>query len=751
MARPLSAAPETPVQTPSPTKGIGSLMTSAFSRICSNCEEEVPANQCCPWGNKFSCHVCKTNYNRNNERMKGSPQLKTWWKKMSKDQRREWYRTNKETYEPGQARAWENAGEYEESTTQASSSKDEELVSRLTLDEWIIREKLLGNCGEGSQAEQRQVAIKSFVAQVMDKNVHTPFVNGQYLVPVFRGTESRVGTEQRREEGFKRRKVIRDTVDYDAAAELKRLSEESNASWLSQHSRVASESCVASSSEAPSIPEGMARLPAIHEVPKDEMQQDVKREVLMALQREAKIMQLEEVDDHHAAQASKIDKTAKAERGRPRKLASELMSDAARIIRDRAQKIEDTVADLRKQYEDVHDEAKKQLRPLPEDIKAIAASAKADLQTQIDVMGLAKEGLQKTDIKSLVEKDGQQVSAQQLQKAIGDLTSQVFKTNLVSANKAISSLRKGIKRALKKNSRKKGKAAAAQDEGIPNFVIKAAEYMDANSMVEHHNVDEMDLDRDIDFDLKAAFFTRAPKAVADGLDKIKAVGAQAKWLRGHIEKNKDGLTTAMAAFKPAVANQVCKILQDHVANRTTTSIALPSDCATLKDEIFNPQAWAQAERHLHVGVTAYGIPEVRLLRAGCYCAFAVKIEHVRGDTLRQKLDHVLTIEGTKQFIERATTGENGFWFEHDEPNTMIGIPSGYIVTTIGKHSSEADARGCEGIRWGLLASTQRPACQRAVDAIATILKTYPDLGMDGEYNSFKTCLEKYLIPQAVPP
>lgn len=45
------------------------------------------SSQCCVWGKGHACHVCKTNYNRMNERTKQNGQLRAWWRGLSKPEK----------------------------------------------------------------------------------------------------------------------------------------------------------------------------------------------------------------------------------------------------------------------------------------------------------------------------------------------------------------------------------------------------------------------------------------------------------------------------------------------------------------------------------------------------------------------------------------------------------------------------------------------------------------------------------------
>ena len=112
-------------------------------------------------GKGYCCHPCKTNYNRQQERMNGNAQLRQWWKNMTKSEKAAWFARNKSMYEQGKRKAFDNPGFFEETQTEAAVHRDDHIFAYLPLAEWIIREKL-GNCGDGSEEAKTQRAIESF-------------------------------------------------------------------------------------------------------------------------------------------------------------------------------------------------------------------------------------------------------------------------------------------------------------------------------------------------------------------------------------------------------------------------------------------------------------------------------------------------------------------------------------------------------------------------------------------------------------
>lgn len=98
-----------------------------------------------PWSKKlYSCHICKTNYNRQSERIGKDPQLKAWWKSQDRKSRIEWFCKNKKTYEPNKRKAFDEPGHYEEESQTKGYSKKENMYDYLPRDTWLIRQMQLG-------------------------------------------------------------------------------------------------------------------------------------------------------------------------------------------------------------------------------------------------------------------------------------------------------------------------------------------------------------------------------------------------------------------------------------------------------------------------------------------------------------------------------------------------------------------------------------------------------------------------------
>ena len=167
--------------------------------------------------------------------MATNPVVRAWFKNMSKPEKVEWCRRNKYCNEPGKGKAFDDAATYEEMESKAEVQTDDAVVKRIPLDDWIIRQKALGKCGQGTEDEKNQVATDHFNAMVADCNIHTPKVQGQYLVPIFSGTEERVGTHQKRQQQYKRQKTVNDNVDQATSEEIRAANAASSSAWKEEH------------------------------------------------------------------------------------------------------------------------------------------------------------------------------------------------------------------------------------------------------------------------------------------------------------------------------------------------------------------------------------------------------------------------------------------------------------------------------------------------------------------------------------
>ena len=723
----------------------GSLMSRAIKRSCTNCGEEVLGSQSCPWGKSaWCCHPCKTNYNRQMERLKGNAPLRNWWKGMSKEQKKQWFVRNKATYEPNGRKAFDTAGIYEELQENKNTDADDTLYDFLTLEDWVIREKLPGRCGSGAPAEQFNIGKRTFEAKVLDKKDRCKWAEGQWLVGVFKGVRERVSLERTRTQAHKRQRTINDTVDHEVAQELSAECSESMASHMHEIKRARTTGIDMSAGASIDIDQDMAMNPVVAEPDGNEFLRDIKWDVLAGVQRACVMQAQEEVDEHEAAQVSKVARAAFGRLGRPPKLESELKADISKCIRDRATHVKDSSDGLRRARDEVEKEAKRQLTTLPQDVASVLGSMKADVETACQAMDEIGKTLKQASIDEYVQnpEGGVRPKLDDIKKLTFEKSKPAFSTHLVNGNKAIGAFKTSVKKALKQSNNKGKKGAAVGQK--PPMATKLLELAEESAedicnvrvaqALDGENVDV------------ASFMEVAP--LKAGLEKAKGLPNTTRWLHKEIDKNKDNLTYAMAAHKPATAKEVMAILRQHVGSFMVGDIRLPAEHDMLKEDIFGAQAWAQSETHLNAGVTPYGLPEARVLTSGGYIVAGVSTNKVRGDTLKAKLEHRLKDKGFREFLASAGKADEGFWALHDKPHSCLIVPAGHVIVTCGLHSDDKDAKGANGLRWSFL-QVQRPAAlQAAKDRLAQIISAYPELNTD-EYSDWMACLERYLLPAAL--
>ena len=182
---------------PSPDSS-ASFNVLAAKATCFNCSKECERQKMCPWSStSMTCHVCKTNYNRKMEHIRGKKDELKWFKGVLKDkvERTNWFERQKGTYEPCKRSAFDEPGKYVEASGSTDFDKNYADYRWLPIDEWGIRQRALGECGEGTAKEQADIAREDFKEKVADPRFPTRCVRGTYLLGVYKGEAHEVGSE----------------------------------------------------------------------------------------------------------------------------------------------------------------------------------------------------------------------------------------------------------------------------------------------------------------------------------------------------------------------------------------------------------------------------------------------------------------------------------------------------------------------------------------------------------------------------
>lgn len=228
------------------------------------------------------------------------------------------------------------------------------------------------------------------------------------------------------------------------------------------------------------------------------------------------------------------------------------------------------------------------------------------------------------------------------------------------------------------------------------------------------------------------------------LTKNSGISGHAKWLRKQIGKDESSPTCAMAAYRPQIAKVVYSYVRKHL-EPLLSKVALPSEHEALRDEIFNPQAWSICEEHTQINVLPYGCTEVRYLCQGSYMVAGVQLSALSGDSMKDKLDKLQSDSGMKNLLQKAKEPEAGFWVVHDEPNTALIIPAGYLVIVTGNYNKAKEEDGANGMRWSFLDAASNDEVKLCSDLVGGMLDTFPELKV-GDYKAWDSCLKQFLLP-----
>jgi hypothetical protein len=97
-----------------------------------------------------------------------------------------------------------------------------------------------------------------------------------------------------------------------------------------------------------------------------------------------------------------------------------------------------------------------------------------------------------------------------------------------------------------------------------------------------------------------------------------------------------------------------------------------------------------------------------------------------------------------QLCQARKEGE-GFWLVHDEPNSALVLPAGYITVVVGNFSDDKDDDGAHGMRWSILDTASLCEVRRAQETVAEMIAAFPELA-GGDYETWKTLLSTVLLP-----
>ena len=129
---------------------------------------------------------------------------------------------------------------------------------------------------------------------------------------------------------------------------------------------------------------------------------------------------------------------------------------------------------------------------------------------------------------------------------------------------------------------------------------------------------------------------------------------------------------------------------------TVSSIKMPGEHAMLTDQLLCPQQFILAPGHCHMGISPYGIGEVRIVLGGTYFVAGWALSQLNGDTLAKKLENF-----TKADQHQAIKTSVNFYARHEQVASLLYIPPGYVCAIWHDIANMADGPGI-GIRFGFM-------------------------------------------------
>ncbi|CAK0901626.1 unnamed protein product, partial [Prorocentrum cordatum] len=344
-------------------------------------------------------------------------------------------------------------------------------------DEWIIRERQLGNCGNGSVEEQKKIAIKSFEEKVQDKDAPKKRRGRDWLIGIFKGVEDRLGRFQTSENSWKRQKTV-ETADDLRQARFLSDSASAASSRVHDEQLEANRAKLYQSTPQPEIPDHLVR-PCNRELNMemdDDITYEMQRDILAKEENDARIAEQEDHDDHLAQQAARVRAQAAQTaimQGRPKKTKAEVLVDLQKLVRDRCQMVKDTKEKIERSKKNAEDEADELFGKKRSDE---AAALRTAFENEIDAYFLEFDALHKktseTDLAPLLS--AEEVDLADAKKKVIDQTKDAYSKLKTDAEKSVGTYKKGVRRI--------GKSIKVKDSStdVPALTQKLREVVSAN-------------------------------------------------------------------------------------------------------------------------------------------------------------------------------------------------------------------------------------------------------------------------------
>jgi hypothetical protein len=257
----------------------------------------------------------------------------------------------------------------------------------------------------------------------------------------------------------------------------------------------------------------------------------------MEMQRQAKIADLEEIDDHEAAEDDKMKK--KISVGRPKKGRSQLLAEVAKMIRDRVRQIFETKSKLLISVAGVMEDGMKQLGAFPPDLKAIQEQMNKEIAECIPKIDAVATEIKGLDPEKLVTDCSEDAEA--LRKALVGKSADVFKAHIPEISRSLNAFKGALKHAIKEKNKKVHKNKGMQTGGAietPVMTKTLKELVAKNTDAFKHVeviTDAMEIEKIQDISSQVRLLT-FPEAFKKVISESPGVAGHLKWMRKQLQK-----------------------------------------------------------------------------------------------------------------------------------------------------------------------------------------------------------------------
>lgn len=223
---------------------------------------------------------------------------------MTKARKRSWFATNRKIHEPPERIYFTHQGFYKEESSKRQHTEDSSGVAYLWEEDWVLRQMSLGKCGNAAdRSKQSNRGQDMFRKRIEDPQSDTLYRNCMWHLGVYAGVSQLATQSQERVHMCGRERVISDADDMEACQERAAVSANTS-DCIHQESMQAAMIVLQPDLPASGINELLARGPAMAAGTQDAREQDIRRDVLVNLQRDTTIRAMEDIDYHQASAAA---------------------------------------------------------------------------------------------------------------------------------------------------------------------------------------------------------------------------------------------------------------------------------------------------------------------------------------------------------------------------------------------------------------------------------------------------------------